>query len=65
MVAEKQAKYHTLEKGKLYDVENLSQERIDALQEMIDNWKAEDVKKRKEERKKRASKTKTKKSKSA
>jgi transcriptional regulator with XRE-family HTH domain len=51
--------------GKLYDIEGLSQERIDILQEMIDNWKAEDAEKRKEERKKRASKTKSKKSKTA
>ena len=65
LVAEKEAKYHTLKKGTLYDVENLSQERIDILQEMIDNWKAEDANKRKEERKKRASKTKSKKSKTA
>ncbi len=36
-----------------------------ALQEMIDNWKVEDANKRKEERRKRASKTKSKKSKSA
>jgi hypothetical protein len=43
----------------------LSQERIDILQEMIDNWKADDANKRKEKRKKRASKTKSKKSKSA
>jgi plasmid maintenance system antidote protein VapI len=56
LVAEKQAKYHKPEKGKLYDVENLSQERIDILQEMIDNWKTEDTSKRKEERKQRASK---------
>ena len=65
MVAEKQAKYHTLEKGILYDVENLNQERIDILQEMIDNWKVEDTNKRKEERRKRTSKTKSKKSNSA
>ena len=51
--------------GKLYDVEGLNQERIDILQEMIDNWKADDANKRKEKRKKRASKTKSKKSKSA
>jgi|SaaInlLV_10m_DNA_2_1039722.scaffolds.fasta_scaffold15132_3 hypothetical protein len=38
---------------------------IDILQAMIDNWKAEDAKKRKEERKKRVSNTKTKKSNSA
>ena len=61
----KQAKYHKPEKGKLYDVETLNQERIDILQEMIDNWKADDANKRKEKRKKRASKTKSKKSKSA
>ncbi len=61
LVAEKQAKYHKSEKGKLYDVENLSQERIDIIQEMIDNWKAEDARKRKEERRKRAYKTKSKK----
>jgi hypothetical protein len=47
--------------GKLYDVEGLSQERIDILQEMIDNWKTEDASKRKEERKKREYKTKSKK----
>jgi len=47
--------------GKLYDVEGLSQERIDILQEMIDNWKIEDANKRKKERRKRASKTKLKK----
>lgn len=51
--------------GKLYDVEGLSQERIDILQEMIDNWKAEDARKRKEERKQRASITKSKKNNSA
>ncbi len=65
IVAEKQAKYHKPEKGKLFDVEDLSQERIDIIQEMIDNWKVEDANKRKKERKKRASKTKTKKSESA
>lgn len=51
--------------GKLYDVEGLSQERIDIIQEMIDNWKVEDANKRKEERRKRTSITKSKKSKSA
>ncbi len=51
--------------GKLYDVEGLSQERIDIIQEMIDKWRVEDSNKRKEERRKRASNTKTKKSKSA
>jgi hypothetical protein len=51
--------------GKLYDVEGLNQERIDIIQEMIDNWRVEDSNKRKEERRKRASKTKSKKSKSA
>jgi hypothetical protein len=64
-VVGKQAKYHKPEKGKLYDVETLNQERIDILQEMIDNWKADDANKRKEERKKRASKTKSKKNNSA
>jgi hypothetical protein len=59
MVAEKQAKYHKSEKGKLYDVETLNQERIDVLQEMIDSWKAEDANRRKKQRKKRASKTKS------
>jgi hypothetical protein len=51
--------------GKLYDVEGLNQERVDILQEMIDNWKVEDTNKRKEERRKRASKSESKKSKSA
>jgi plasmid maintenance system antidote protein VapI len=51
--------------GKLYDVEGLSQEKLDILQEMIDNWKGEEANKRKEERRKRAYKTKYKKSKSA
>ena len=51
--------------GKLYDAETLSQERIDILQEMIDNWKAEDANKRKQERRERASKTKSKKNNSA
>ena len=46
--------------GKLYDLEGLSQERLDLLQEMIDNWKVEDANKRKEEHKKRASKNKSK-----
>ena len=43
----------------------LSQERLDKIQEMIDNWKVEDANKRKEERRKRASKSESKKSKSA
>jgi hypothetical protein len=51
--------------GKLYDVEGLSQERLDIIQEMIDNWKAEDASKRKEERRKRASKNESKKSNTA
>ncbi len=51
--------------GKLYDVEGLSQEKLDILQEMIDNWKGEEANKRKEERRKRAYKTISKKSKSA
>jgi len=51
--------------GKLYDIEGLSQERLDKIQEMIDNWKVEDANKRKEERRKRASKSESKKSKSA
>ncbi len=50
---------------KLYDVESLNQERIDILQEIIDNWKVEDTNKRKEERRKRASKSESKKSNSA
>ena len=51
--------------GKLYDIEGLSQERIDIIQEMIDNWKIEDANNRKEERRKRTSKSESKKSKSA
>jgi transcriptional regulator with XRE-family HTH domain len=51
--------------GRLYDIEGLNQERIDILQEMIDNWKVEDANKRKEERMKRASKSESKKSNSA
>lgn len=43
--------------GRLYNVESLSKERLNILQEMIDNWMEEDLKKRKEERRKRSSKT--------
>ncbi len=45
--------------GKLYNIESLSKERLDILQEMIDNWMEEDLKKRKEERKKRSSEAKS------
>ena len=38
--------------AKLYDLEGLSKEKLDILQEMIDNWKEEDLNKRKEDRKK-------------
>ena len=50
------------ERKENYDVEGLSQERIDIIQEMIDNGKVEDANKRKEERRERASKSESKKS---
>ncbi len=49
--------------GRLYDVENLSQERIDILQGIIDSWQVGDTNERKEKRRKRSSKTITKKTK--